>query len=156
MDVMYFSVDLEKVIMLPRLPEVKTVVFTKRIVAYNLTFAPLGDQKYGPNKEMQPYVITWHQGEGGRSAQEIAPAYKFFIEYHRDVKNFVFWADNCSAENKNWYLFTLFTLLVNSNITPYLNSITIKFFEAGHTFMSADSYPHLIEKAMLKMKKVED
>ena len=105
---------------------------------------------------MRPYAVTWHQGEGGRSAQEIASAYKFFIEYHRDVKNFVFWADNCSAQNKNWYLFTLFTILVNSNITPYLNSITITFFEAGHTFMSADSYHHLVEKAMLEMKKVED
>ena len=37
-----FSVDLQKVVMLPRMPGIKTVVFTKRIVAYNETFAPLG------------------------------------------------------------------------------------------------------------------
>ena len=30
----YFSVDLQKVVMLPRLPGVKTVVFPKRIVVY--------------------------------------------------------------------------------------------------------------------------
>ena len=33
------SVDLQKVIMLPRLPGVKSAVFTRRIVAYHETFA---------------------------------------------------------------------------------------------------------------------
>lgn len=36
------SVDLHKVIMLPRMPGVKTAVFTQRIVAYHKTFASVG------------------------------------------------------------------------------------------------------------------
>ena len=36
------SVDMQKVIMLTRMPGVKRAVFTKRIVAFNITFAPLG------------------------------------------------------------------------------------------------------------------
>ena len=36
------AVDMQKVIMLPRMPGVKRAVFTKRIVAFNMTFAPLG------------------------------------------------------------------------------------------------------------------
>ena len=36
------SVDMQKVVMLPRLPGVKSAVFTKRIVVFNETFAALG------------------------------------------------------------------------------------------------------------------
>ena len=36
-----FSADMEKVNMLPRLPGVKNAVFTRRIVMYHATFAPL-------------------------------------------------------------------------------------------------------------------
>ena len=36
------SVDLQKVIMLPRMPGNKTAIIIKRIVAYHETFAPLG------------------------------------------------------------------------------------------------------------------
>ena len=37
-----------------------------------------------------------------------------------------------------------------------LQSVAIKYFEKGHTFMSADSYHHLIEKAMKEMKNIYD
>ena len=63
---------------------------------------------------------------------------------------------NCSAQNKNWYLFTLLTSLVNAQDMPTLNSITLKYFERGHTFMSADSYHHSVEKSMKEMKNVYD
>ena len=39
---------------------------------------------------------------------------------------------------------------------PHLNSITMKYFEKGHTFMSADTYHHLVEKAMCEVKNVYD
>ena len=68
-----------------RLPGVKSVVFTKRIIAYNLTFAPLGDKKKTPEKQMKPYAVTWHEAKGKRSAPAIASGNKFFIAYHRDV-----------------------------------------------------------------------
>ena len=35
----YFFVDMQKVIMLPRMPGVKTAVFTKRLVTFHETFA---------------------------------------------------------------------------------------------------------------------
>ena len=39
--VYYISADMEKVNMLPRLPGIKTAVFTRRIAMYHETFAPL-------------------------------------------------------------------------------------------------------------------
>ena len=151
----YFSVDLQKVVMLPRLPGVKTVAFTKRIIGYNETFAPLGDKRKLKTKTMRPYAMAWHEAIGGRSAQEITSVFKEFIEFHLEVKEFVFWADNCSAQNKSWYLYTMLVYLVNSKNSP-LNSITMKYFERGHSFMSADSYHHLVELAMTKMRNVCD
>ena len=43
----YFSADMQKVIMLPRLPGVKTCVFTRRLVLFHETFAPLGGKCRG-------------------------------------------------------------------------------------------------------------
>ena len=80
--------------MLPRLPGIKTVAFTKRIIASNETFAPLGEMKKVRGKRMPPYAVSWYEAVGGRSAQEICSAFKLFIDFHRDIKNFIFWTDN--------------------------------------------------------------
>ena len=154
-DEVYFSVDLQKVIMLPRLPGVKTVAFTQRIIAYNETFAPLGDKNVVKNKGL-PVAMTWHQAEGGRSAQEICSTYLKFLEAIRDIPHVVFWVDNCSSQNKCWFLFTCLCNAVNSQKYHALKSITLKYFERGHSFMSADSYHHLVEKAMKAKEKVYD
>jgi len=42
------SVHMQKVIMLPRIPGVKTCMFTRRLVAFHETFAPLGNKKKLP------------------------------------------------------------------------------------------------------------
>jgi hypothetical protein len=62
----YFgSVDLQKVIMLPRMPGVKTCVFTRRIVAFNETFAALGKGKMN-------VCALWNEAISGRNAEDIA------------------------------------------------------------------------------------
>ena len=37
-----YAADLQKAIMLPQMPGMKTAVFTRRIIAFNETFAPVG------------------------------------------------------------------------------------------------------------------
>ena len=37
-----------------------------------------------------------------------------------------------------------------------LETTTIKYFESGHTFMSADSFHHVVENEIRRMKFVED
>jgi len=50
------SVDMQKVIMLPRLPGVKTCVFTWRLVAFHETFAPRGTASSIEKKDqLYPY-----------------------------------------------------------------------------------------------------
>lgn len=67
----------------------------------------------------------------------------------------VFWLDNCSAQNKNWAILCFMVNMVNgSEISA--ESITLKYFEPGHTFMSADSFHHQVEKSMTKKGKIYD
>ena len=62
--------------------------------------------------------------------------------------------DNCTSQNKNW---TIFTALVDEVNRPGpLEEMIIRYFEKGHTFMSADSFHHQIEKGMRAAKNVLD
>ena len=69
--------------------------------------------------------------------------------------DFIFWTDNCSAQNKNWTLYTALVYYINNpNVTH--RTITFKYFEPGHTFMSADSFHHLIESDIRARKFLYD
>ena len=134
--------------MLPRMPGNKTAIFTKRIVAFHETFATVGKKAKGKRKENTTSVV-WHEGVAGRKAEEIASAFVSALEKDRDRKHVILWLDNCTAQNKNW---CLHSTLVNSKAVEF-EDITLKFFETGHTFMSADSFHHGVE---LEMKKRKD
>ena len=109
--------------MLPEIPGVKAAVFTQRIAADNESFSPIGE-KCGDS-----IGVIWHQGE-------YAPKY---------VKTLTVWMDNCGPQNKNWTIFPGLISIVNSKRNN-LQAITMKFFEVGHTYMSADSFHHRVEK----------
>ena len=91
----------------------------------------------------------------GRSASDVANTYIRFIHSNRDVKQFIFWVDNCLGENKSWYLFTALANEVNIKDAS-AQTITLKYFNPGHTFMSADSFHHKVEQCMRQEKRVED
>ena len=74
------SADMQKFIMLPRLPGNKTAVFTRRIVMYHETFAPLQPQKEVKKKwrennvslrDIRPLGMIWHEAIQGRKDEEI-------------------------------------------------------------------------------------
>ena len=72
----------------------------------------------------------------GRKAPDVVSSYLRVLQECTNHDNVWFWADNCSAQNKNWFLFT--GLLQCVNIWGPAD-VTIKFLEKGHTFMEADS-----------------
>jgi len=141
------SADLQKVIIIPRMPGCKTAAFTSRMVAFNETFALMGKQSKSKKKHL---AVTWHKAIAKRKAEEIASAYLKALKYDRKVKHVIYWLDNCAAQNKNWSLFTLLACLVNSSDIE-ADDIVLKYFETGHTFMSADSVHHGIEDQIRKL-----
>ena len=73
----------------PRIPGVKTIAFTKRLIAFHETFAAVGKMK--TNKPSNISVV-WHEGLAGRSAAEIASCFYTLVECERDVTHFHLWA----------------------------------------------------------------
>ena len=73
---------------------------------------------------------------------------------NKDIKNFTFWVENCSAQNKCWWFFTALCDAVNNERNMDLQSVTLKYFEKGQSFMRADSYHRLVEKGMNLCKKM--
>ena len=115
--------------------------------------APLG------KKSMIGYPIcgiVWHDAVSGRNDEDICSTYCKFMQdpAYRDCKKFTFYMDNCAAQNKNW---TIYTGMVSEVNRPGgSESITFKYFEKGHTFMSTDSFHAQVEKGMRSKKNIFD
>lgn len=124
-------------------------MFTSRLITFNLTFAPINKKSPDPAT-----CIIWHEGQAGREASNIVDAIYTFIENERDCQHFHIWADNCTAQNKNWTLFTALTTIVNSENS--VETVTLSYLTKGHTHMTADSVHGNIEKKMKKRGEVFD
>lgn len=145
-----YSIDMQKVLLLPIMPKIKESHFTSRLVVFNETFAPV---KSGSVPETA-YCIVWHEAIYGRTADGVVSAIYSLISELQEVKEFVLWCDNCSAQNKNWILFSALVCIVNQSWGP--NSITLKYLTKGHTHMTADAIHGCIEKKIRNQDAVED
>lgn len=79
-----YSMDLQKVIMLPIMEEFKECIFTKRIVVLNESFVPVGEREEQP--DIKPIACIWHEGVSGRKKEDIAGAITKFIFANRDAE----------------------------------------------------------------------
>ena len=85
--------------MMARMPGIKKAIFTKRLIAFHMTFAPLG----GHGRAGKPVGIIWNDSITGRSDEDVTSTYiKYINDCMRNHTHITFWADNCSAQNKNW------------------------------------------------------
>lgn len=99
--------------------------------------------------------IVWHEALRGRTATDIASAYYNLIKNSdSQISEFIFWVDNCSAQNKNWTLYSSFVTFVNAEWGPA--TITLKYFEPGHSFMAADSVHGNISVEMKRHENIYD
>lgn len=92
-DQFVYTVDMQKIMIIPKMP-IKNSYFVSRLVVMHETFAAL---HRGKNK-----CIVWHEAIAGRSSPEVTSAYYNVIRNSlASVTKFLFWVDNCSAQNKN-------------------------------------------------------
>lgn len=105
--VRYYSMDLQKVMLLPDMPKVKDSFFLSRMITFNLKFAPIRKK---PNVN-SICVIILHEAYSGRDANDIVNAIAAMIEKERDLNHLILWCDNCTALNKSWILFIYHFLL---------------------------------------------
>lgn len=150
-NVVRVSVDLQKVIMLPRIDCFKRVIFSKRLIAYHESFVCLGSS----TAKLSPFAVLWNESISGRNKEDIVSTFYAFLLWKRDTKSFVFWLDNCASQNKNWCFLTFLVRMVNSDEIA-VNEISINYFEPGHSFMAADSFHHQVELSLKKQGKTYD
>lgn len=142
-----YAVDMQKILILPKMT-IKNSFFVSRLVVFHETFANL---KPGCKNK----CVLWHEAIMGRNGPDVVSAYyNTLIRLNDSTKHIIFWVDNCTAQNKNWVLFTACTIFVNQNWGP--ESITFKYFEPGHSFMKADSIHGQIGKKWNKTPEVLD
>ena len=92
------SVDMQNVIMLPRLRRLKQAIFCKRLVFFNETLPPVRGWK--KSKTLKPTGVLWYEAIKSRSVEDVASVFIHFMHKNRDIQCFIFWADNCLAQNK--------------------------------------------------------
>lgn len=141
----HVAVDLQKVILIPRMDQFKRSIFTSRLCVYNETFSTLGSQQ-AKKKDM---AIVWHEAIAGRQDEDISSAFNKFFEIHRDADKITLWMDNCSSQNKNWTLYSMIVDLMNGG-SLNAKEINCKYFEPGHSFMAADSTHSKLERSLVR------
>jgi hypothetical protein len=153
----YITSDMQKVLLLPRMPGVKACLFTKRLVVFHQTFAPIGRSKHKqPNRKHLVFSVVWHKGIAGRSAAEVAKVYERCIRHYSEVaQKIVIWMDNCAALNKNWTLFSMIATFLNSP-TVSVQEVELRYLEKGHTYMAAGSFHAHVEKSLSRKKNVSN
>lgn len=123
--------DAQKTISIPQLNIGTDGYFGSKINAVNETFCDIG-------KDGKSNCYLMLDSDVGNSAIEHTNVILMFIRNCCDYRDIIIWSDNCFKENKCFLMFSNLILIVNDN-TIAANSITLKYLESGHTYMSADS-----------------
>ncbi|KAH1019592.1 hypothetical protein HUJ04_009385, partial [Dendroctonus ponderosae] len=139
------------VIMIPRCEVFKEIICTPRIICFNENFVALEKQSLAK----APVALVWHEGVAGRSKSDLISTFYKFLLFHRDVKELTIWLDNCASQNKNWALYCFFVFIINS-LEVNRSLLKLKYLKTDHTFMSADSFHHQVEKSLKQTGKVLD
>ena len=73
LDEILLSADMQKVILLPRLPGFKLCFFTIRVVVINDSFAPILNKV--TKCDMKALGVLWHEAIMGRNDEDVASAF---------------------------------------------------------------------------------
>ena len=72
----HVSTDMQKVMLLPRIPGVKTCLFVRRLVVFHQAFAPIGATKQRiRHRRHQVLACVWHEAIAGRSTADMSSTY---------------------------------------------------------------------------------
>lgn len=140
--------DLQAVLQCPQ-GSTGSFYYLSKLNCLNLTVTVLtNDQSKVAYKDVHSYF--WTEVDACRGAVDIGSCIWEFLKMTNsdgEPKEIVFYSDNCTGQNKNKYITSMYMFAVqNLNI----KSITHKFLIRGHTQNEADSVHSLIEKEVKK------
>lgn len=132
--------DLQKVFFCPQ-SEVGDFFYMRKIACYDFTIFDCTLKK--------AYCYVWDQSIAGRGAVEMSSCvYEYLTrEASNGVQEVEIFSDNCSAQNKNKILCTMYSV-VSKKLKM---NITHRYMEKGHTQMECDSVHACIERKIRKI-----
>ena len=133
-----YAFDLQKVLNVPHGGN-GLFFYSRRLSIYNLTVTNLAT--------MEGYCYTWDQTQAKRGSNEIASCLNTHLSEPDEVpdatKSIIFFADNCTGQNKNRFVLQMLSLFtIKTGISTHLI-----FLEKGHTQNCNDTMHSNIEKA---------
>lgn len=134
-----FTMDLQSVLLAPRL-QASALYYKTKLCMHNCTLFDL--------KTSEGSCFTWHEGEGGLSANEFCSLIcKFVDDLETAAGNDVtLWSDGCAYQNRNATLANgLLSVVIWKKITIFQ-----KYLVRGHTQMECDSMHRVIERKLAK------
>lgn len=100
----------------------------------------------------QAYMYMWSEDLAKRGSDEICSIiYKYIKDNNISAEHLIVYSDNCSGQNKNWAIMSLWRQLVAEKV---FKSVEHRFLVVGHTHLPSDRDFAIIEKYKKKMKSV--
>ncbi|XP_041982815.1 uncharacterized protein LOC121739498 isoform X3 [Aricia agestis] len=96
------------------------------------------------------HCYLWNESLGGKGCDEVGTCILRFLKDYCIGKHVIFYTDNCSAQNKNKYLMSLYHYSIK--VLGVL-SITHKYLIVGHTQNEGDSVHSTIEQEKKRILK---
>ncbi|CAH1640749.1 unnamed protein product [Spodoptera littoralis] len=127
--------DFQKVLSCPH-GQVSLFYYKRKLSCLDFTIFDMGGKK--------AYCYMWDETVAKRGANEVGSCLLDFIDQNarNGVKEFRFWSDNCAGQNRNRFVFFLYTYCAKK----FNVSIKHRFLEKGHTQNEGDSVHALIER----------
>lgn len=140
-----FAFDLQKTYQLPR-TSTGSLYYLRNLNMFNLGIHDGATD--------QGYFNVWLETDGGRGSQEIGTTLINFLETHilPETTSIILWSDSCGGQNRNHKLCILLHHFLASHRT--LQTITLRFLQSGHSFMSCDRDFGIVEKAVKKKQSI--
>lgn len=134
-----------------RMDQYKEASFCPRLTVYHETLCPLGSA----TRDRPVIAGLWHDAVAGRQSDEVASVILRLLQDPSvsQAEEMVLWLDNCGGQNKNYTLVTALHCAMQSGELPF-QTLTLKYFVAGHSYMSADSFHSKVEGQFKHMKNV--
>ncbi|KAF8770102.1 hypothetical protein HNY73_017672 [Argiope bruennichi] len=131
--------DLQVVLSVPNCL-VSDFYYLSKVASYNFTIFNI--------KKDEVFCYFWNETQGHRGPVEIGTSvwkYLSYLDAQGSVKNVIFYSDNCSGQQKNQYLMSMYLQAINK---MNFDSITHKYLVTGHTQNEGDNVHSQIEKSV--------
>lgn len=157
--------DLQAIMQCPK-GETSSFYYVSKLNCINFTIAELTKKtlKMRNNSDAEDlgaynnvYCYFWDETQAKRGSNEIGSCVYEYIKNlsekssDQNILHITFYSDNCSGQNKNKYITSLYAYMVAK--LPNIGSITHKFLITGHTQNEGDNVHSLIEKEIKKSLK---